>query len=106
MRTIATCREMGDRALAHRALGPRASRPLLKQGKEAGGTKVGLARLWHFKMSKSTTVDFDPAVPALSPPKQPLDIGELQLHIGRAAMIALAGIRRRFHFAQQRVHRR
>jgi hypothetical protein len=29
----------------------------------AGGSKVGLARLWHFKMSKSATADFDPAVP-------------------------------------------
>jgi hypothetical protein len=32
---------------------------------EAGGTKVGLARLWHFKMSKSVTADFDPAVRTL-----------------------------------------
>jgi hypothetical protein len=31
----------------------------------AGGTKVGLARLWHFKMSKSATADFDPAVRTL-----------------------------------------
>ena len=30
----------------------------------AGETKVELARLWHFKMSKSATADFDPAVPA------------------------------------------
>src|SRR5215831_5448977 len=26
------------------------------------------------------------------PPEQPLDVGELQFHIGRAAMVALAGI--------------
>src|ERR1700739_1832796 len=36
--------------------------------------------------------------------EQPLDVGELELDIGRAAMIALPGIRRRFHLAQQRVH--
>jgi hypothetical protein len=36
-----------------------------KEEGRAGGTKVGLARLWHFKMSKSTTADFDPAVRTL-----------------------------------------
>src|SRR3984893_593277 len=53
-------------------LGPRASRPHLSCGRtrifpaeeNAGGTKVGLARLWHFKMPKSATADFGPAVPA------------------------------------------
>ncbi len=33
-----------------------------------------------------------------------LSVGEFQLHISRPAMIALAGVRRDFHFAQQRVH--
>src|SRR3546814_9279034 len=36
--------------------------------------------------------------------EQPLDIGELQLDIGRAAMIALPGMGRRLHLPQQRVH--
>src|SRR4029450_7692107 len=35
---------------------------------------------------------------ALSPPEQPLDIGERELHVGGAAVIALAGIGRRLHF--------
>jgi hypothetical protein len=38
---------------------------LSKEEGGAGGTKVGLARLWHFKMSKSATADFDPAVRTL-----------------------------------------
>jgi len=37
---------------------------------------------------------------ALSPPEQPFDVGELQFHV----VIALAGIGRRLHFPQQRVH--
>jgi hypothetical protein len=41
---------------------------------------------------------------ALSPPKQTLDVGEFQFDIGRAAVVALAGIGRDFHLAQQRVH--
>src|SRR3546814_3863019 len=42
---------------------------------------------------------------AASPPaEQLLDVGELQLDIGRAAMVALAGMRRRLHLAEQRVH--
>src|SRR5262249_56660410 len=36
--------------------------------------------------------------------EQPLDIGELELHVSRPAVIALAGIGCRLHFAQQRVH--
>src|SRR5690348_12064452 len=36
--------------------------------------------------------------------EQALNVGELQLHIGRAAMIALAGVRRRLHLAKQGVH--
>ena len=44
-------------------------------------------------------------VEALSPPaEQALDVGELQLHIGRAAVVALARVRRRLHLAQERVH--
>jgi S-adenosylmethionine:tRNA ribosyltransferase-isomerase len=53
-----------------RGTGPRASRPpsypsptALGGKKGAGGAKVGPARLWHSKMSKSATADFDPAVP-------------------------------------------
>jgi hypothetical protein len=41
----------------------RPARIFSKEEGGAGGTKVALARLWHFKMSKSTTADFDPAVP-------------------------------------------
>src|SRR5262249_19280681 len=41
---------------------------------------------------------------ALPPAEQPLDIGELELHVGGAAVVALAGIGRCFHLAQQRVH--
>ncbi len=40
----------------------------------------------------------------LPPPKQPLNIRFLQLHIGRAPMDALAGMGRGFHIAQQHVH--
>ena len=40
----------------------------------------------------------------LTPPEQALDIGEFELDIGGAAMIALAGIRRCFHLAEQCVH--
>ena len=39
-----------------------------------------------------------------APPEQLLDIGELQFHISRPAVIALAGIVGAFHGAQQRVH--
>src|SRR5260370_1915207 len=44
-----------------------------------------------------------PTLAVLSPPKQPLDIRKLQFHIGRAAMIALAGMRRLLHPAHQPV---
>src|SRR6476659_4026079 len=36
----------------------------------------------------------------LAPPEQPLDIGELQFHVSRAAVIALARVRRRLHRPQ------
>ena len=36
--------------------------------------------------------------------EQFLDIAVRELHPGRAAVIALAGMRRRLHFAKQRVH--
>ena len=39
-----------------------------------------------------------------APPEQLFDVGELQFHIGRTAVIALAGIGRVFHLAKQRVH--
>ena len=62
--------EVANALNAARALGPRASRPLfspfptVREGREdAGGTKVGPARLWHSKMSKSATADFDSALP-------------------------------------------
>src|SRR5260370_3037508 len=42
--------------------------------------------------------------PALAPAKQPLDIGEAELDIGRSPVVALAAMRRRLHLAQQRVH--
>ena len=38
------------------------------------------------------------------PPEQPLDVGLLQLDIGRPAVDALARMRRALHLAQQRVH--
>src|SRR5216684_8807701 len=42
---------------------------LAREGKKAGGTKVGQARLWQSKMSKSATADFDPAIrPCVSAP--------------------------------------
>src|SRR5690606_28545825 len=36
--------------------------------------------------------------------EQLFDIGELELYVGRPAMIALAGMGRRLHLAEQRVH--
>src|SRR5438132_6520783 len=41
---------------------------------------------------------------ASTPAEQPLDIAQRQSHKGRAAVIALAAVRRRLHLAQQRVH--
>src|SRR5712671_4041683 len=41
---------------------------------------------------------------ALSPPEQPLDVGEVERDVGRAAVIALAAVGGRLHLAQQRVH--
>ncbi len=40
------------------------------------------------------------------PPEQLLDIAMRQLHPGRAAVVALARMRRDLHFAEQRVHLR
>ena len=42
--------------------------------------------------------------PRLAPAEQSLDVAELQFHIGRAAVIALAGIGCPLHLAQQRIH--
>src|SRR5439155_6574856 len=39
-----------------------------------------------------------------APAEETLDIGESELDIGRAAVIALPAMRCRLHFAQQRVH--
>ena len=39
-----------------------------------------------------------------APAEQPLDVAALQLDLGRPAVAALSGVRRRFHLAQQRVH--
>src|SRR5215475_1468921 len=36
--------------------------------------------------------------------EQPLDIGELELHVSRPAVIALAGIGRRLHLTQECIH--
>src|SRR5690606_39886107 len=36
--------------------------------------------------------------------EEPLDVAELQLHICRAAVVALTGERRRLHLSQERVH--
>jgi hypothetical protein len=36
----------------------------------------------------------------LLPPEQPLDIRQFQFDVGRAAVIALAGVGRRFHLAE------
>src|SRR5580692_2060834 len=41
-----------------------------------------------------------------APAEQALDVGELQLHVGGAAVVALAGVGRRLHLAQERVHLR
>ena len=46
----------------------------------------------------------DPPVAPLPPAEQPLDVGELQLDIGRAAVVALPGMRGRLHLAEQGVH--
>src|SRR5581483_12017435 len=40
----------------------------------------------------------------LAAAEQALDVGELQLDIGGPTVIALAGMRRRLHLAQQRIH--
>src|SRR6266567_1849109 len=40
----------------------------------------------------------------LLPAEQALDVGEFELDVGRPAVVALAGVRRLFHLAQQRVH--
>src|SRR5262245_7501502 len=37
-------------------------------------------------------------------PEQAFDIGEVERHIGRAPVITLAAVWRRFHLTQQRVH--
>ena len=42
--------------------------------------------------------------PALPASKKAFDIGEFELDIGRSAMIALPGMRRRFHLPEQGVH--
>src|SRR5262249_53738624 len=41
---------------------------------------------------------------ASSPAEQPLDIAELELHVGRPAVIALAGIGGRLHLTQECIH--
>ncbi len=43
---------------------------------------------------------------ASPPPEQLLQIRQLELHIGRAAVVALTRVRRGFHLAQQGVHLR
>jgi hypothetical protein len=45
-----------------------------------------------------------PAGRSLAAPKQPFDVAELEFDIGRAAVIALSGIGRLLHLAQERVH--
>ena len=40
----------------------------------------------------------------LAPTEKLFDIGELEFHVGRPPVAALAGMGRCFHFAQQRVH--
>src|SRR5579864_491486 len=40
----------------------------------------------------------------LAPPEESLDVRKLQLDIGWTAVIALSGVWRCFHFAQQRIH--
>ena len=52
----------------------------------------------------SARVDFRFDGTAPAPSEQPLDVGELELDVGRPAVVALAGIGRRLHLAQQRVH--
>src|SRR5262249_60612622 len=79
---------------------PRARR---RRSARAAGTRRELraslrapARQWQWFPRASPS--------ALPPAEQPLDVGELELHVGRPAVIALAGIGGRLHFAQQRVH--
>jgi hypothetical protein len=57
-------------------------------------------RVLVLKAITSNEIDPNPSLPA----EQPLDVGEFQLDAGRPAMVALAGARRAFHLAQQRVH--
>src|SRR6185369_9227712 len=40
----------------------------------------------------------------LAPPEQAFDVGELEFDVGGAAVVALAGVRRGFHLAEQGVH--
>src|SRR6266478_8359767 len=40
----------------------------------------------------------------LAPAEEALDVGEVECHIGRAAVIALAAVGGGLHLAQQRVH--
>src|SRR5262249_60028319 len=44
------------------------------------------------------------AIGRSSPAEQPLDIAELEFHVGRPAVIALAGIGRRLHLTQECIH--
>src|SRR5262245_55073338 len=55
-------------------------------------------RMWR------RTLPSHDAAPRSLPPEQPLDVGELQFNVSRAAMVALAGVWHFFHLAQQRVH--
>ena len=72
----------------------------------AAASRFNRWRLWN--TGSSAFADDDGVMRSsrlpLPPPEQLLDIAQLQFHIGRPAVVALAGIRRVFHLAQQRVH--
>src|SRR5205814_794496 len=47
-----------------------------------------------------------PAAAPSAPAEQPLDVVELELDVGRPPVVALAGMGRRLHLAEQRIHLR
>ena len=77
------------------------------------GTKAAIAALAACVTESLTSekVDASTAMPRLMPAfarsaarEQLLDVGELELDMGRAAVVALPGKRRALHVAEQRVH--
>src|SRR5215469_6959152 len=74
----------------------------------AGKASGGLMHLTHSYASPPRSEDGERCATGmpggLLAAEQALDVGELELDVGRPAMIALAGIGCRLHLAQERVH--